>query len=122
MARGLAEIAAKRSIETTPASRPTKGTFNGISSISQFEFFIISEQSVLTVPHTLRGGYQLVTRRGRMACYAISDSSSFLLVSDSVDGGAEKARTCSYIETIGIVIRQCMGRGKLSQPYLASLP
>ena len=57
-----------------------------------------------------------------MACYAISDSSSFLLVSDSVDGGAEKARTCSYIETIGIVIRQCMGRGKLSQPYLASLP
>lgn len=60
-----------------------------------------------------------------MACHATSDSSSFLPISDSVRGGAEKASTCSYIETIvciGIVLRQCVGRGKLSQPYLASLP
>ena len=107
LARGLAEIAAKRSIETTPASRPTKGNFDGISSTSQFESGTMSEQSVLTLPHTFRGGYQLVTWRGPMACHAISDSSSFLPVSGSVHGGAEESRTCSYIETInciGIVI------------------
>ena len=124
LTRGLAEIAAKRSVGITPASRPTKGTFNGISSISQFKIGTISEQSVLTVPHTFRGKYQLVTWQGPMACHAISDSSSFLPISDSVHR-AEKVRICSYIEIInciGIVIHQCMGRGKLSQPYLTSLP
>ena len=34
--RELTEIAAKHSIETTPAPRPTKGTFNEISNISQY--------------------------------------------------------------------------------------
>ena len=60
-----------------------------------------------------------------MAHQAIRDSSSFFPVSDSVRRGAEKAITCSYIETmiwIGVVVHRCLGRGKLGQPYLASLP
>ena len=60
-----------------------------------------------------------------MACHAISDSSSFVPVSDSVHGGADKASTCSYIETmicIGVVVHRILGGGKLGQPYLASLP
>ena len=60
-----------------------------------------------------------------MADHAISDSSSFLPFSDSVHEGAKKVSSCSYIETmicIGVVVHRCLGRGKLSQPYLASLP
>lgn len=59
-----------------------------------------------------------------MANQAIRDSSSFLPVSDCHEG-AENASACSYIETmiwIGVVVHRCLGRGKLGQPYLASLP
>lgn len=60
-----------------------------------------------------------------MADHAISDSSSFLPISDSVRGGAEKVSARSYIETmicIGVVVHRCLGGGKLGQPYLAPLP
>ena len=59
-----------------------------------------------------------------MANHAISDSSSFLLVSDSVQEGAKEASICSYIGTmicIGVAVHRILGGGKLSQPYLASL-
>ena len=60
-----------------------------------------------------------------MGTHSISDSSSFLPVSDSVHEGAKEASSCSYIETmicIGVVVHRSLGGGKLSQPYLASLP